>query len=252
MSAAIKQSTDGGQYQHRHYRKIVGGQLKCEFVTVLETDLAVYTAKTPIVPLAKEAIMKERGYIETYIKQFPDFATSLVPFKEDPTAPTIVREMIHASAISGVGPMAAVAGAIAEHVGHRLLETTDEVIVENGGDIYINTRQKVKIGLFAGKSPLSMKVGLELDVDRMPQGVCTSSGRIGHSLSFGCADAVCIISPSCALADAAATAIANHVSRPGDVQKAINWGRRIVGVDGIVIIIDDQLGAWGQVKIIPL
>ena len=252
MGAATRRLKDGGQYRRRHYRKIAGGSLNCEFVTVEETDLAVYSSNTAIAPLAKEIIMRERGYIEAYIRRFPNFASTLSPCTVDPTAPSIVREMIHASALSSVGPMAAVAGAIAERVGIKLLDTVNEVIVENGGDIFIHTRQKVKVGLFAGQSPLSMKVGLELDAVHMPQGVCTSSGRVGHSLSFGSADAVCIISSSCALADAAATAVANHVSRPGDIQKAIDWGKRISGVDGIVIIIDEQLGAWGQVKIIPL
>ena len=252
MGAAKGQVKDGGQYRRRFYRKIAGGPLNCEFVTVQETDLAVYSSNASIVPLAKDTIIKERGYIEAYIRRFPNFATTLSPWKEDPMAPSIVREMIYAAALSGVGPMAAVAGAIAERVGRKLLDTVNEVMVENGGDIFIYTRQNVKIALFAGKSPLSMKLGLDIEVAGMPQGVCTSSGRVGHSLSFGCADAVCVVSSSCALADAAATAVANQVSKPGDIQKAIDWGKRISGVDGIVVICDDQLGAWGKVTIIPL
>ena len=86
----------------------------------------------------------------------------------------------------------------------------------------------------------------------MPRAVCTSSGTIGHSLSLGVADAVCVVSESCPLADAAATAIGNRVEGAGDIQGAIDWGRGISGVDGIVVVIGDKMGAWGGVELVRI
>ncbi len=148
--------------------------------------------------------------------------------------------------------MAAVAGAVAEHVGNRLLEHTDEVIIENGGDIFIKKNHIVTIAIFAGDSPLSMKIGLRINPGDSAISVCTSSGTVGHSLSFGKSDAVCVVSRSGSLADAAATSIGNQIKSKADIQKAINFGKIIHGVTGVVAIMGNQIGAWGDLEIIPL
>jgi hypothetical protein len=148
--------------------------------------------------------------------------------------------------------MAAVAGAIAEHVGLDLLFHTDEVIVENGGDIFLKTHSPVTVGVFAGDSPLSLRIGLRINPKENPLSVCTSSGTVGHSLSFGKADAVCVISRSCSLADAAATSIGNKVESKAHIQRAIDFGKQIEGVMGIVVIVGDAVGAWGEVEMVPL
>ena len=148
--------------------------------------------------------------------------------------------------------MAAVAGAMAECVGRDLLAFSRQVIVENGGDLFLKAAPPVVTGIFAGASPLSMKIGLRIDNARDGMGVCTSSGTVGHSLSRGTADAVCVVSRSCALADAAATAIGNRVRCADDIQHAIRFGRSIDGVLGIVIVIGEKLGAWGAVELVPL
>jgi hypothetical protein len=124
--------------------------------------------------------------------------------------------------------------------------------VENGGDIFIRADTPLTIAVFAGRSPLSMKVGLRIDAARSPVAVCTSSGTIGHSLSFGSADAVCVVSSSCALADASATAIGNTVRAASDIQKAVAFGQKIPGIDGMLIIKDDKLGAWGNLELVPV
>ena len=121
--------------------------------------------------------------------------------------------MIRAGTVAGVGPMAAIAGAIAENVGRGLLEFADQVIVENGGDVFIKTRRPVTVGIYAGSSPLSMQIGMRLDSKKAPLAVCTSSGTLGHSLSLGRADAVCAVADSCALADAAATSSNASISK---------------------------------------
>jgi ApbE superfamily uncharacterized protein (UPF0280 family) len=164
-------------------------------------------------------------------------------------APDIVKEMIKAGSASGVGPMAAVAGAIAEAVGKELMTYSPEVIVENGGDIFLKIMQKRTVGIFAGNSPLTGKLGIEIEAEDTPLGICTSSGTVGHSLSYGKADAVVILSTSTALADAAATAIGNIVKDDADINKAIEFGRTINGLKGLVIIKDDKTGAWGEVKL---
>lgn len=202
--------------------------------------------------LARERTLACRGHIERYIEDFPGFATTLAPWPEATAAPEIVRRMIQAGRIAGVGPMAAVAGAIAETVGRSLLEESRQVVVENGGDLFISTEGPVVVGLFAGDSPLSMKMGIRIMPSRGGIGVCTSSGTVGHSRSAGLADAVCVISRSCALADAAATAIGNQVRSRPDVEPAIASGRKIAGVLGIVVVIGRQMGAWGQVELVPL
>jgi ApbE superfamily uncharacterized protein (UPF0280 family) len=160
--------------------------------------------------------------------------------------------MIEAAAAVGVGPMAAVAGALAATVGRRLTPLSPEVIVENGGDIYLAITGSATVALFAGKSPLSHRVGLSLDPALSPLGVCTSSATVGHSLSFGRADAACVLAPSTALADAAATALGNRIQGPDSIASALEWVASLPDILGAVVVIGEKLGAWGQVELIPL
>lgn len=148
--------------------------------------------------------------------------------------------------------MAGVAGAMAGFVGAALLAFTPEVVVENGGDIFLQTSSERKIGIFAGASPLNMRVGIRVPAERQPLGVCTSSATVGPSLSLGRADAVCVISPSATLADAAATALGNIVQGKDDIERALEAGRKIPGVEGAVIIVGDVLGAWGGYELVKL
>ncbi len=201
---------------------------------------------------AKELVLEHRGYIEAYIKAHPDFLTSLKPWRVQRPVPNIISDMANAAAQAGVGPMAAVAGAIGEHVGLGLLEIADEVIVENGGDVFVKTNSPATVAIFAGGSPLSMQLGIQLDCERMPAGVCTSSGTLGHSLSLGRADAVCVLAESCAVADAAATSIGNLVRSAADIDLAIAAGKKIAEIAGIVVICGDKIGAWGDLTLIPL
>ena len=238
--------------QKRFYRNI--GQppdLESFRVIVKETDLYIH-ADSDLSDLASEMVAQYRGYIEGYIRRHPSFLESLVPILVDEPAPSIINEMILAARIAGVGPMAAVAGAIAANVGRDLLSHTSQVIVENGGDVFAKTHQTLLMGIYAGSSPLSLKIGLRLDCDNEPMGICTSSGTVGHSLSKGKSDAVCVVSPDCALADAAATAIGNVIRSPVDISPAIEFGRTITGVTGLVIIMGDQIGCWGKVALEPI
>jgi ApbE superfamily uncharacterized protein (UPF0280 family) len=143
--------------------------------------------------------------------------------------------MIRVSGLAHVGPMASVAGAVAEFVSKDLLPLSDELIIENGGDIYLETSKERTIGLYAGPSPLSLKVGLIITPEDAPLGVCTSSATVGPSLSFGKADAVCILSKSGALADAAATAVGNVVKERKDIERGLNLGK-IEGINGVLTL----------------
>ena len=239
-------------YCQRTYRRRIEAGARTRFqVIVQETDLMIQ-ADGHLEKEAREHVVTLRGEIEGFITDHPDFATTLVPWPAGTPAPHIVRQMIAAGQAAGVGPMAAVAGAIAEGVGRQLLTQSSQVVVENGGDVFIRSDQSIVAALFAGTSPLSMNVGMRLPPTENGLGLCTSSATVGHSLSKGKADAICVLSADTALADAAATAIGNRVHHQRDINAAIEFGRRIPGIMGIVIIIDRQMGAWGAVELLPL
>jgi hypothetical protein len=237
-------------YQERTYRNRVSqNSLTAFHLCVRETDLIIYCD----VDLAQKAIQSVhvyRGFIESYIKKHPNFLTSLAPIPDDDFAPPIIRDMLKASLAANVGPMASVAGAISEYVANELLKISHNVIVENGGDIYLKTQEEVRVGVFAGNSPLTYKVGLLLKPEQMPLGVCTSSGTVGHSLSFGKADAVCVLSKSSTMADAAATAIGNLVKGKGDIRTALEKGIKIEGVLGALIVMGEHFGVIGDIELI--
>lgn len=242
-------------YQKRDYRNLVHKEGLTSFrVVVKETDLLVHAAK-PLDKITRELVLQYRGYIESYIQRFPEFATTLMPWPINGPAPLIIQDMVSAGAKSDVGPMATVAGVMAQYVGTALMahpDGSDEVIVENGGDLFIKLNRPFTVGIYAGNSPLSMKIGLRIDSGKKPVSICTSSGTVGHSLSLGKADAVSVISESCALADAAATSIGNRVKLKSDIKNAIDFGKRIKGVTGLVVIMGDKIGLWGEIDLVPL
>ena len=239
-------------YEERIYRNTVRTDDLTNFeVIVKETDLLV-RAERDLSRETRESILKYRHQLETYIAVHPEFVRSLMPLNEDPYAPEMVKEMIRVSTLANVGPMASVAGAMAESVSKDLLEMSKEVIVENGGDIYLATSRERTIGIYAGSSPLSFKLGITISPEDSPLGVCTSSGTVGPSLSFGKADAVCVLSKSAALADAAATAVGNVVRGGKDVERGLEKGSKIEGVLGTLIIIGKQMGVWGKIRLVRL
>ncbi len=239
-------------YEQRTYRQHSSTDRLISFiVSVKETDLFI-SAASNLEQEARDAILKVRTVIEDYIKQHPDFYSSLTPLPFDKTAPVVIKKMLEGSSAADVGPMAAVAGAVAEFVGNDLLKQSNEILVENGGDIFLKVQQDVTISIFAGTSPLSEKVGIKIKPAETPAALCTSSGIVGPSLSFGRADAVTIKSSSAALADAAATAIGNLIKKTADITNGIDKAQSIPGIDAIVIIKDDKMGAWGDIELVKL
>lgn len=236
----------------RTYReRIVAGPDFISFsVCVRETDLFIRCDRD-LSETALNAVHHYRRLVENYIRIIPEFLNTFGPLPEDPFAPGIVKAMLASARAAGVGPMAAVAGAIAEHVGRILLQSPgiSNVIVENGGDIYLNCKRIVIVNLLAGTSPLSGRISLVIRPDRMPLGVCTSSGTVGHSFSYGLADAVCVAATSTALADAAATAIGNVIRSARDIESGLKRAEAIPGVQGAVIICGDRCGMTGQIEL---
>ncbi|MGZ6236986.1 MAG: UPF0280 family protein [Syntrophales bacterium] len=237
-------------YEERTYRNRVSQNSLTSFhLCVRETDLLIH-CDTDLSQKALESVYIYRRFVESYINRYPYFLTSLAPIQDDDVAPPIVRAMLQASLAANVGPMAAVAGAISEYVARELLKMSQNVIVENGGDIYLKCEKEVRVGVFAGNSPLTYKISLLLKPEQMPIGVCTSSGTVGHSLSFGKADAVCVLSKSSTMADAAATAIGNLVKEKRDIRIALEKGMKIQGVQGCLIVIGEHFGAIGDIELI--
>ena len=243
-------------YVDRTYRMLPEHGLISSFAKIKDTDLHIL-ADREVSARALELALQYRLQIERYIEQHPEFLPALTPLSPDILAPPIVKEMLDAGRVAAVGPMAAVAGAIAEYVGRALVESgCREVIVENGGDIYLDRTRDCTVAIFAGESSLSLQVGLRLAATRMPLGVCTSSGTVGHSLSFGRADAVAVIARSASLADAAATRLGNEVgasiSIEEGIKRALQLGKTIEGVEGAVVICGDKIGAVGNVELVKL
>jgi uncharacterized protein len=239
-------------YQPRTYRNwVTDKDLVSYSVIVKETDLYIRTSRN-LKDIALSSIYKYRKQIENYISLHPEFAVSFEPLKVNSNCPEIIKEMAEASEKFNVGPMAAVAGAVAHFVGEDLLKLSDEVIIENGGDIFLSSKKNRTIAIYAGNSPLSGKYGMEIKAEDTPLGICTSSGTVGHSFSFGKADAAIILADSASLADAAATATCNMVKTKEDINPAIEYARSTGLLKGVIIIIKDSMGAWGDIQLCEL
>lgn len=242
---------NGAMYQPRLYRLWGGDHDLTSFqVVVKETDLFIRALRDLSVE-AGRIIRVYRRHLEDFIRYHNEFFYSLNPLEyPGEECPEIVAEMLIHSTAAGVGPMAAVAGAMAQFVGEELKPFSREMIVENGGDIYLDSHKPRVVGLFAGTdSPFSRKIALEIEPERTPVGICTSSGTVGHSLSMGNADAVVVVSPSAILADAAATSLANVVSGNQGIEAALERAQTIDGIQGVVAVKGDQIGFWGDIKL---
>lgn len=244
------------EYVHRTYR-LLNRQDDLVFfrIVIKETDLDVGVARSklsqPLIEGAQREVARVRSQLEQYIAQDNIFLSTLQPYQPGPEAPEIAKIMAVAGKTAGIGPMSAVAGAIAEYVGNYLAKRSKEVIVENGGDIYLRSNRVRKIGVFAGPSLFTTHLALEIQPHQTPLGICTSSGTLGHSLSLGRADAAIILAPSVPLADAVATATGNLVQNEEDLPRALEFALGIQSVVGALVIKNDKLAAGGNVKLVP-
>lgn len=237
-------------YEPRTYRRTVAPEDLIAFeVVVAETDLQILAEKDLGVP-ALDLVREARTAIERWLISHPWFAESFAPVDVPESAHPIVRGMANAARSARVGPMAAVAGAVAEYVARGLVSSSPEIIVENGGDVYLIGSAPRTLSLWAGADGVN-GVGVEV-TPGTGLAVCTSSGRVGHSVSFGTADAVAVLARDGALADACATAFANRVHGVGDIVRVLEFAHSVQGVEGVVVSAEGELGAMGDMRIVPV
>ncbi len=185
--------------------------------------------------------------LENHIRKYPEFRTSLVPSAIPADCPAFILQMYKAAALSGVGPMAAVAGTFSYESAKPFLSEADEIIVENGGDIFLKLSLPIVLGIYAGDSPLSGKLGIELKSEDTPLAVCSSSGKMGHSLSLGNCDLATVIAENASLADCAATRAANLVKEEADLESAAEAVISIPGIRAVILIKNDKIALAGKV-----
>jgi len=241
------------KYQPRFYRNWAGSKkLYRQKIVDKETDLEIFADKPLDKYFISERVSFYRGQIEDYIN-YKDrrFLVSLKPIEVERTAAAIVREMAEAARQAGVGPMAAVAGALAEFLGKDLLNKGyKEIIIENGGDIFLSGRQDRILGVYCGPASSWKDLRLKIRPQGSAIGICTSSGTIGHSLSFGKADSVVIIAKNAIIADAVATAVCNRTQAKDKLEEAVLFARSISSVSGGLIVLGNNLAGWGKIEFV--
>lgn len=234
------------------YRSLItAADLISTRIRIKESDLLIRSDRECAVP-ARQALSRYREEIEAYLDGYPGFKESLVPVSAGASAPRIVREMARAASLCGVGPMAAVAGALAYFVGRDLAALSSEVIIENGGDIYLNCRRERTVAVYTGNdSSPSRRIGIRIDPGDMPLGVAASSGRLGRSLSWGNADAAVVVAADPIIADAAATRLGNRICRE---ERSImeTAGESIIAIPGVLgylVICGALIAAGGRIEL---
>ena len=233
----------------RAYRASQQPELVSFQVVIEETDLWVAARQDLSDPMADLA-RRLRGQIRSYAAVHPEFLTALVPLKTSDKAPEIVQRMCRAGAITGVGPMAAVAGTVAQMVAEEFRGVSPDLLVENGGDTYLFSTRDRHIGILSVPDE-DMRLCVPVRADEFPCSFCASSATIGHSLSFGKADLVVTRSQDASLADAAATALANAMTgaeaMDSVLERAAGWKK--YGLDGVFTQCEGRVGVWGKMEL---
>ena len=219
--------------------------------TFKESSILFQSDHEPAIKAAIEAVLRHRLELDRYILSNPTFLRELEPMDFEPYAPRIVQIMSNAAKAAGVGPMAAVAGALADIALEAMLTAKASVaIVEDGGEIAASSQRPFTIGLYAGKTPLSKQVGFRILPSDCPIGVATSSASTGHVISFGEADSATVFAGTAALADGAATAICNAVKGENperSIQEGLKHTKNIPGIRGVMIVRGDYVGTFGSI-----
>jgi ApbE superfamily uncharacterized protein (UPF0280 family) len=236
----------------RSYRASQQPDLVSFQVVIEETDLWVAARRDLSDPMADLA-RRLRGQIRAYAAVHPDFLTSLTPLEAADRAPEIVRRMCRAGRLTGVGPMAAVAGTVAQMIAEEFRGVSPDLLVENGGDTYLFSTRDRHIGILSVPDE-DMRLCVPVRANEFPCSFCASSATIGHSLSFGKADLVVTRSRDASLADAAATALANALTgaaaMDGVLEKAEEW--KAHGLDGVFTQCEGRIGVWGKMELAVL
>lgn len=236
-------------YTSRYYRTWTAGRELCKFkILNNESDIEI-TADRDLSTQACKFLYEARRSITRYISAHPEFLTTHSPISESGVG--VIGSMLSASSKWDVGPMAAVAGTIAQYIGKKLSPLSETVIVENGGDIYAKSLEPVTCSVYSGEeSPFGRAIGFTVDANA-GVGICTSSGVVGPSHSYGIADAVTVVAEDCSIADAAATAIANKIKCEADISREL-WESVYSDSElvGVIACINGTLGFRG-IKLFP-
>ena len=231
------------------YRKNISVRGKYSYrVRYRYTDLYI-TSDRDLSGKLREPVISFYDELEKVISADKRFKESLSPLDIDKDYPPIIKEMCRSSGIFGVGPMATVAGALCDRIAGQFAGECKFLMIENGGDSYIKSNFTVRAALFTGSTYFPDNLNVSIGAGSTPCGLCSSSGRMGHSLSLGESDMVTVMSDTAVMADAAATAIANSIRSTKDVDRAIELYRHHKQVKGLVIIKDNRLAVWGDLRL---
>lgn len=241
------------EYKDRIYRKHFRDDRWRGFVAKYkETDVWVGIDKNSFHPKMQkftiQAIQTLRNIIDKYLQNDTVYASALSPYNAKKNAPHIVKLMSEISYKTGIGPMGSVAGAFASYIAQELKKhfEINEIIVENGGDIYADIKEDIDVSIFAGESTFSERIGLHIDAKESPLGICTSSGTVGPSLSFGKADAVMIVCKDALLADSYATAYANQIQVPSDIDRLLENIAYKKDILSALLVKNNKMGIIGK------
>lgn len=211
-----------------------------------ETNVTILAENEEFYKVAVKAILEARSEIERHIRLKPEFLISYEPLEcPNCSGGEITKEMCKAARLAKVGPMASVAGAIAQYAVNKMVEAGAKIaVVDNGGDIAIHSDRDLIVGVYPSKIAFLIPPSDNI-------AICTSSGKIGPSVSFGWADAATIIAKDACIADAFATALGNLVEDFGkeDIEKTLskfhseNWEF----IEGAMVVKDDFIAFAGKV-----
>ena len=200
------------------------------------------------IKIAKKSLKYHRSKLDAFVQDHSRFLWTLSPCTI-PEKPFVAKLMGEAAEKAGVGPMAAVAGVLADLAVKEMIEGGCQVaVMENGGEVSAISNVPVDVGVAVGQSPLSRRFGFRLK--EFPVGLATSSGRFSHALSFGDAEAVTVFCNEAGLADAVATAVGNLIKGAAvqkTIESAIDFAKSIEGVEGVLVMFEGQVGTWGKI-----
>ena len=259
MKLQLKLEEDD-MYEERTYRQMTDKNRTKSFVVkyelsdlLISVDWSSYNINLP--GLVLKYLMKLYKTINTYIIKNPTFYESLIPLKDSNSDIAIINDMLAAACIGGVGPMATIAGAISEYLGRFLIYDCNvhDVFIENGGDIFVYSQSRyIDTVIYCGDKAVLKSLNVHIKNFENTLGICTSSGKIGHSFSYGIADAVTIISSSAIVADAYATYFCNLIKTKNDIDKILKKINDYELILGIICVCDDNIGIFGQLELLSI
>ncbi|MEM3754505.1 MAG: UPF0280 family protein [Candidatus Bathyarchaeia archaeon] len=217
--------------------------------TIKESNVLFISNSLKAINAAITSIINNRSELENYLKINPSYKYALDPIEVSESSPKIVKLAAKAARMAGVGPMAAIAGALADLALEAMLKNGSLIsLVENGGEIAANSIIPLNIAIYAGNSPLSGKLGFYVSLEDFPIGIATSSATVSNAINFGEADAAIAIADTASLADAAAKKICNSVK--GDIKESIKNGLEVAKslkfIRGAVVIRESYIGVVGN------